>query len=277
MDLLAKITRITTQKKSKSRYNIFLDQEQGEKYGFSVDEDILIQYQLRKGLELNESDINALIQKDNLQKSFTLGLNFLSYRMRSKKEMYDYLVKKEVDPDQIPVVIDRLENEGFLNDRDFAHALIRTRINTTSKGPLLLRKELIDKGVARTIADEAVGLFPYEEQYKKAEKWVAKKLKNDGRKSFKQQVQSIQQTLLQKGFNSEIIKDVLNDIDDNRNEDAEWEAVVHQGQKILAKQRKKTEGSELRHKVKAALYRKGFSFEHIERFLDEYTQEDHGW
>nr|WP_077624353.1 recombination regulator RecX [Sediminibacillus massiliensis] len=274
---MAKITRITTQKKSKSRYNIFLDQEQGEKYGFSVDEDILIQYQLRKGLELNESDINALIQKDNLQKSFTLGLNFLSYRMRSKKEMYDYLVKKEVDPDQIPVVIDRLENEGFLNDRDFAHALIRTRINTTSKGPLLLRKELIDKGVARTIADEAVGLFPYEEQYKKAEKWVAKKLKNDGRKSFKQQVQSIQQTLLQKGFNSEIIKDVLNDIDDNRNEDAEWEAVVHQGQKILAKQRKKTEGSELRHKVKAALYRKGFSFEHIERFLDEYTQEDHGW
>ena len=43
---LATITKISIQKKAVDRYNIFLD----DNYAFSVTEDILIKFNLRKGL-----------------------------------------------------------------------------------------------------------------------------------------------------------------------------------------------------------------------------------
>lgn len=46
------ITKITAQKKLKDRYNIFTDAGDGEKYAFSVDEDVLIKHQLKKGWNL---------------------------------------------------------------------------------------------------------------------------------------------------------------------------------------------------------------------------------
>ncbi|MGV3466194.1 MAG: recombination regulator RecX, partial [Heyndrickxia sp.] len=43
------ITKITVQKNLSDRYNIYLDEE----YAFSVDEDVLTRFQLRKGKELS--------------------------------------------------------------------------------------------------------------------------------------------------------------------------------------------------------------------------------
>ncbi len=79
--VLKKITRITVQQKNKNRYNIFLADE----YAFSVDEAILIEFGLRKGLELDEAAINKIVQKEKLYQFYTQSINYLSYRMRTKK------------------------------------------------------------------------------------------------------------------------------------------------------------------------------------------------
>ncbi|MRH44655.1 recombination regulator RecX [Aquibacillus halophilus] len=269
---MAVISRITTQKKNKHRYNIFLKNGQSEDYGFSVDEDILIQFHLRKGLELDKETTEQLLKKDSIHKTYSLTINFLSYRMRSTKEIREYLIKKEVEQEQIEVVIKRLLSEGLLNDKEFAEALVRTRVQTTSKGPMLVKKELIDKGILMTVADEALSFYTYEDQFEKATKWLEKKIRSSGKKSFRQQVQSIQQTLMQKGFTQDIIKDVLANIEDEKDDSEEWDAIVYQGEKLVRKYEKKFEGSELKQKVKATLYRKGFNFELMDRFIDEYLQ-----
>src|SRR5690625_4581235 len=98
---MMKITRITTQKRSKHRYNIFIDGGQGEQYGFSVDEDILIEFGLRKGLELDEAMMRKLVQQDSIHKSYDQAIRYLGYRMRTEKEIRDYLLKKEVDREHI--------------------------------------------------------------------------------------------------------------------------------------------------------------------------------
>src|SRR5690625_7953777 len=84
---MEKIFRITTQKKNKQRYNIFLTHEKGDQYSFSVDEAILIEYRLHKGMELSKDLIEKLKENDNFYKSYSLAINYLSYRMRTKKEM----------------------------------------------------------------------------------------------------------------------------------------------------------------------------------------------
>src|SRR5690606_2091519 len=133
-------------------------------------EAVLVEFHLRKGLELDDSMIETLKKKDNIQKSYLLAINFLSYRMRTKKEMHDYLKKKEVDPEHIKVVIDRLIKEKLIDDKLFAEMFVRTRISTSSKGPLLIKKELVEKGVTNSIAGQAIELYSYDLQYEKVSK-----------------------------------------------------------------------------------------------------------
>ncbi|MCA0971822.1 recombination regulator RecX [Halobacillus litoralis] len=268
---MAKLTRITTQKKNKNRYNIYLDHGRGEDYGFSVDADVLVKYRLQKGMELDDATINALIQTDTIHKSYTLAINYLSYRMRSEKEMRQYLLEKEVEPEHVDEIIKRLYNEKLLDDQEFANSLIRTRVMTSSKGPLLLKKELIEKGVTAMQAEEALQYYPFDRQLEKASKFAEKKMRQDSRKSRKQQIQSVQQTLMQKGFSGDVIQEALASLPEEEENDSEWEAVVYQGEKLVRKYERKTEGYELKQKVKAGLYRKGFPFDLIDRFLEEYV------
>ncbi|SHG78722.1 recombination regulator RecX [Ornithinibacillus halophilus] len=267
------ISRITTQKKSKSRYNIFLKDGESDKYGFSVDETVLIEYGLRKGLELDEETMDSLIQEDSFQKSYTMAINFLSYRMRSTKEIRDYLVKKEVEHEQIVRIVEKLVIEGYLDDQQFANAFVQTRINTSSKGPLIVKKELMEKGVSAQIAAKAVELYTYEVQFEKALKFAEKKLKTGSKHAFRKQLQQVGANLIQKGFIQGVIQEVLQEIESEKNDDSEWEAVCYQGEKLMRKHERKYEGFELEQKIKEGLYRKGFTMDHINRFLDELKEE----
>lgn len=270
---MTKIARITTQKKHKNRYNIFLNDGHDEKYGFSVDEAVLIEYSLHKGFELDDSTIAMLIQKDTLHKSYSLALNFLSFRMRTKKEMLDYLAKKEVEDEHITKIIDRLQKENLINDQEFADAFVQTRLDGSIKGPMLVKKELQEKGVSATIASQAVEAYTDDIQYEKAQKWAEKKLNHPAKHSFRQQTQQLQATLMQKGFKQDVIKAVLAEINDEKDDDAEWVALVHHGEKLLRKHQAKLTGFELQNKMKEALYRKGFTISLIHQFLDEYVKE----
>ncbi|SET70948.1 regulatory protein [Oceanobacillus limi] len=270
---MKKISRITTQKKSKSRYNIYLVEGDRDTYGFSVDEAVLIEHNLRKGLELDEATMETLKRKDTLQKAYTLAVNFLSYRMRTIKEMNDYLVKKEVDEEHIDPIIDKLIKEGYLNDKEFAKAFVQTRLNTSHKGPQLVKRELIEKGVASGIATEAVGMYTYEQQFEKAEKWVEKKIRSSKKDSFKKQSQQLQSNLMQKGFTQDVIQDVLQSFQEAKDDHTEWDALVYQGEKLVRKHERKYSSFELKSKVKEGLYRKGFSMENIKRFVEEYVED----
>ncbi|MBA2176537.1 recombination regulator RecX [Halobacillus locisalis] len=270
---MAKLTRITTQKKNKNRFNIYLDHGEGESYGFSVDADVLVKYRLQKGMELDEPTIEALIRTDTIHKSYTQAINYLSYRMRSEKEIRTYLKDKEIEPEHIDEIVNRLHKEKLLDDQEFANSLVRTRVMTSSKGPLLLKKELIEKGVTASEAEEALNHYTFDQQYEKAMKFAEKKMKNDRKKSYRQQFQNVQQTLMQKGFTGDIVQEVLSNLPDDEKEDAEWEAVVFQGEKLIRKFERKAEGHDMKQKIKASLYRKGFPFELIDRFLEEYVEE----
>nr|WP_156291709.1 recombination regulator RecX [Oceanobacillus salinisoli] len=271
---MKKISRITTQKKRKDRYNIYLTNGEKEEYAFSVDEAVLVEFRLRKGMELNDSTIEALVEKDTIQKSYSMAINYLSYRMRTKKEMRDYLVKKEVELEHIGIILERLTKEKLINDKQFAEMFVRTRMNTSSKGPLLIKKELMEKGVSSGIASEAIELYPYEAQFEKISKFLEKKLSTSKKESFKQQLQKLQGNLLQKGFSQTVITDALSEMDGEKDSEAEWDAMVYQGDKLVRKHSRKHEGFALQQKVKEGLYRKGFTIELINRYLDKLTENE---
>ncbi len=51
-----------------------------------------------KGKVLIEADIEEIKQADMVRKGLNKAINFLSHRVRSEKEIRDYLRKQEMEP-----------------------------------------------------------------------------------------------------------------------------------------------------------------------------------
>ncbi|MCH1627529.1 recombination regulator RecX [Fredinandcohnia quinoae] len=270
---MALITKITTQKKNNERFNIFLDHGQGEEYAFSVDQAVLISFQLKKGMELDELDITEIQFDDEVKKAFNLALVFLSYRMRSKKEIIDYLKKKEVEEPIIPEVIHKLIEYKYVNDLEFAKAYVQTQINTTVKGPSVIKQELFEKGIEQDHISNSLELFSSEMQIQKAVKLIEKTITSTKNMSDMLLKQKLEQTLMRKGYGWDIIQIALEEVEVDKDDNEEWEALEHHGNKAHRKY-EKLDGWEYNQKMKQTLFRKGFSIELIDKFIESLKDGD---
>jgi regulatory protein len=272
---LAIITKITAQQKNQDRFNVFMDygNGKGEEFAFSVDSDVLIKFELKKGLELDDFSFLEIQYQDSIRKAYNLAINYLARRMRSEKEIADYLGKKEVEEPVIKEVIYKLTAQQYINDQEYAIAFVRTQTSTTDKGPNVIKMVLKDRGVDDGILMLALEEFPLELQIEKAIKISGKFYKKNAKESFKVTKQKLEQLLLRNGYSFEVINIAMNEVEPPNQEDEEMEAVRFQGEKVHRKYAH-LERYEYQQKVKQALYRKGFTIDLIERFLTEKAEQD---
>jgi regulatory protein len=270
---MAIITKITTQQKNQDRYNIFMDYGKGEEFAFSVDENVLIKYQLKKGLELDEFSLMEIHYHDDIQKAYNSAISYLARRIRSEKEIKDHLLKKEMEEPVIQEVIHKLSEQRYIDDQEYAFAYVRTQINTTDKGPGLIRMELKERGIDQRFLENALKQYPFELQVEKSsilgEKFFQKNLK-DSKRVLKQKLETL---LVRKGYSFEIINITLSTFDTDKQADNELESIKYQGNKAHRKFSHYT-GFEYEQKMKQFLFRKGFSIEAIERYLLELKEMD---
>ena len=267
---MAVITKITTQQKNQDRFNVFMDygKGKGEEFAFSVDSDVLIKFQLKKGMELDDFSFLEIQYQDDIRKAYNLAINYLTRRMRSEKEIVDYLDQKEVDESVINEVIHRLTAQHYLNDQEYAVAFVRTQANTTDKGPNVIKMDLKEKGIEEAVLLKALEEFPLEQQVEKAMKITVKFYQKNAKDSLKVQKQKLEQLLLRKGYSYEVINIAVIEAEVPKKVDEEMEAVRFQGEKVHRKY-SHLDGFEYQQKIKQTLYRKGFTMELIERFLEE--------
>lgn len=263
-----KISRITKQKRANNRYNVFLDDGHGDVFGFSVDEDLLVKYHLRKGLTLSSSLIRTLKQQDTFHRSYTQAIHYLSFRMRSSFEVEEYLRRKDVDEEHIVLIINKLNEEGIIDDRAFAHMFVKDRIQRSYKGPNVVKKELaVLKGISAELASEAVEQFTYDIQYERAMKVAEKRMSRKRKHSFQKELQQLQAALTRNGFTRSVIEDIVEEYRSYKDDSKEWETLCKHGERLLKRYKQKFSGFTLTQKLKEGLYRQGFSIENINKFL----------
>lgn len=85
---------------------------------------------------------------------YNKALKFLSYRPRSEKEIKDNLKKKRVTDSTIDLIIKKLREQKFLNDKEFARWWIEQRTLVKPTGKRLIKIELKRKGVDKELIDE---------------------------------------------------------------------------------------------------------------------------
>ena len=258
-----KITAIQAQKR-KGRYNIFID----GRYRFPVSEEVLIQFRLHKDQEITNDQIQAITDADSISKAYNKALDYLSYQLRTEKEIIQYLQQHEFTDFQIESVLQRLRAQGYINDLEYAKSYVRTIAKTSDKGPKVITQNLRKKGVLENDIETALDEFPFEDQLQNSIKIAQKLARKYHREAFKIQIQKIKKGLFAKGFSSEIATEAINQLGLEKDEDQEKEQLQLQGAKIMRRYQR-LPLSQRNQKVKMALYRKGFSMDEINQFIDE--------
>lgn len=253
---MSKVTKIQAQKR-KGRYNVYLD----GKYAFPVAEATLIEFRLMNGTELTDSQIKEIQDKENVNKAYGDAVNYLSYQLRTKKEIKDYLYKKEYHRDAVDEVVKRLEDLRYLDDSSYATSFINTQLRTTANGPKIIEQKLVQKGVPQNIIQDKLFEINEDILLENATEFAKKQARKQKRASFNQMLTKIRQSLYQKGFPKDIIEEAIKELDLEPDEDEELDKLQKLVQKVQHRYDKPA-------KLINYLMTKGYHYDEIKSVLD---------
>ncbi|MFD1472806.1 recombination regulator RecX [Companilactobacillus mishanensis] len=252
---MTKVTKIQAQKR-KGRYNIYLDGT----YAFPVGESTLIEFRLMKDVELTDEEINKIKDRENVNKAYGDAVNYLSYQLRTIKEMKDYLYKKEYESPIIYDVLERLEKLHYLDDEAYAQSFINTQLNTSANGPKIIKQKMFQKGVPESIIQMKMDEIDQDILLENATEFAKKQIHKNRRASFRQQLTKLRQSLYSKGFSPEIINQTMDNIDLEKDEDEESENL----RKMIDKVQHRYDNPS---KLIKYLMGKGYSYDSIKKAL----------
>lgn len=256
------ITKIT---KDKGQfYLIWLSS--GEK--LRVSEDTLVRQRLLKGQELSEKMVEKIKKAGSYDVGLQMSLNYLSYQLRSKKEILDYLKEKEILPEDRKSIIIRLEEMNLLDDKIFSESYVRTLMRTSDKGPKMIEQQLKRKGLNDEDIQHGLTFYTMDEQVEVAKATAEKAMRRYRTKSFKEALQKVQMHLMTKGFNREVIDLALEELSFEKDEEQELDVIRKEGDKLWEKHRKLDSYKRLM-KVKQGLFQKRFDSDLIQQYFDE--------
>jgi regulatory protein len=181
---------------------------------------------------------------EDFEKYYNLALWFLSFRVRSEKEVKDYLVKKiknqkskikdqttepRIKEEIIDAIVEKLKKYKFINDEEFARIWIEQRLRFKPRSIFFLKRELLSKGVDKDIIDAQISnfQFPISNELENAQEsenndkdldlesakiLAQKKMKRYENLPKQEQREKLGRFLASKGFNWDTIKKTINDL-----------------------------------------------------------------
>ncbi|MCF6514823.1 recombination regulator RecX [Lactobacillus sp. S2-2] len=264
MDKKMIVTKITTQKR-KGRFNVYVNNS----YAFPVSEDVMLKFHIYKDMELDEKMISDIKDADDFSKLYNYAVNFLSYQLRTEKEISDKLKVETDNQEKIDMVIDRLKELNLLSDKNYAESYVRSIKNEGNKGPKSIYQNLNKKGIENQVIEDAINNFYTEDDiHANASQQAYKIYQKNQRYPYNKKIEKIKTTLMQKGYEFDIINQVIEESDFERNQSNEQDLIEKEGTKIFNKYRKFGYNERVM-KSKQALIRKGFSFDDINLFINE--------
>lgn len=218
-------------------------------------EDTILKYNLLISMKIKEEKLHSIIEYNKKFDSYYQALKYINVRVRSKKEIETYLLKKEYNKETINEVIDKLESQGYLNDLVFAKSFVNNKLITTSNGPSKITRELSQYNIGYEDTKIALEQYTKEIQIEKINKHINRIIKSNRNRGNICLKQKILIDLQKEGFDKSLVVTEMNKIDlpdDSSIAKKEY-------QKLYNKLSRKYSGKELELKIKQKLYQKGFT------------------
>lgn len=223
----------------------------------SLYEDVILKFELLLKKEILESDLDNINNYNMECDVYYVALNNIKARFKSIHDLSVFLGKKEYPEEMISMAIDKLVKQGYLNDRSFARSYINNQIITTSKGPLKIERELLDKRVDIGVIKEEMSVFDDKTQAEKIVKLINKFLKSNRTRGGVILKQKIYNDLKNLGYDGTIINRII----DTYSFENDIDIAKREYEKLYRRLSRKYSGVELKRKIKEKLYQKGLSYE----------------
>lgn len=193
----------------KNNYNIYLDN--GEV--ITLKESVITENELLLKKEINEELYNKLIIDNRIYELYEVAIKYINVRLRSIKEIKDYLLKKEKDTNIVNIVCNRLIKNGYLDDEIFTGAYIKDKLNFTTMGDYKLKKELERLGVESNIIEEHLSNIDNNLLEERIKKIIDKDIRTNKKYSGINLKNKIYNHLLSQGYSSSIVINIINTYD----------------------------------------------------------------
>ncbi|HPP18845.1 MAG TPA: RecX family transcriptional regulator [Candidatus Dojkabacteria bacterium] len=206
------ITKIEYQKRDPERVNIYID----GKFFCGISIDTLALENLYEGLEVDDNLLDKILKEDLGKRFLNRAADYLFHAAKTEFQVRQYLknlkFKKkgiwfneniQLDWDSLfNQIIDSLKKYKYIDDEEFAHSFVQSRLRVKPRGKSVLISELLSKGVNKEIAqrvcDEEIT-----DELEVLENSFRKKFKNE---KFNIQNQKMVGYLLRKGFSWDLIE-----------------------------------------------------------------------
>jgi regulatory protein len=94
--------------------------------------------------------------RSDARSAYVDALYLLARRELSEQQIRGRLAEREHRPEEIDTAIDRLRDEGSVDDRRVARAYARTALKIKGRGRLRIQRELHERGIPKEVAAEAL-------------------------------------------------------------------------------------------------------------------------
>lgn len=190
------VTALKAQKNNPQRVNVFLDGQ----FAFGLSR--LVAAWLQVGQTLTEERLEQLLREERLESLYQRALRYLSFRPRSEQEMRLYLQRHEQEEQVRELVVERLKENGWLDDQRFAAQWVENRATFRPRGKKALALELKQRGIQSAVIEQAVQELNEEEMaYQAAQKFLGR-FKNLDRQTFRRKLYDL---LIRRGFSYEVV------------------------------------------------------------------------
>ncbi len=255
---------IKYKKTSKDKYKLFLDNNES----ITLFEDVIVNNNLLLSKEIDKNTLDDLIKQNNDMYVYNIAIKYISIKMRSTKEIKEYLSMKGIDVSIIKSTINKLLDEGYLNDEKFTTSYINDQMNLSPKGPLKIRKELLKYGINETIINDNLNNVNEEEVKEKLSKLLEKQIKLKKGSSNALKVKLVNY-FINLGYEKEMITAELSkyELKSDKNK------LIKDYQRLYNRYKDKYEGSKLTYFIAQKLYSKGYTGDDISSVIKEFYYE----
>ena len=232
---------------SSGKYKIELDN------GINMElyEEVILKHELLLKKSIDQTMI-PIIQDSNLEwEVYYVALKSLKQRFKSAYDLRSSLVKKEYPVYLVDKAVNKLLEQGYLNDASFAKG---------SKGPNSISNDLRNKGIDEKIIREEIVVFDRDLQKSRIKKIIDKNIKSNRNKGGSVLKNKIITNLLNLGYDLDIVQMVIS----NYQFGNDIELAKKEYDKLYKKLSRKYSGEELKYKIKEKLYQKGLKYEEVD-------------
>ena len=251
--------KIIKYKKIRNKYRVYLD----DNTYLDLYENTILKYDLLLKKEIDKSNIEKIKNENKKEEVIDLSIKYISNKMRTRKEIYNYLKKKEFSKNEIDNTIEYIEKNGLINDEKYIKAYIYDRFHLTSDGPNKIKSSLINEGMDKNIIEQNINEISDSEIIEKLDKLVIKKINSSNRVSGSVLRFKLTSYFYNLGYDKKYIDIVLEDKDLSNNEQG-----IKEYYKLYNKYSKKYSDYELENIIRQKLYQKGYDFEEIKKGID---------